>query len=250
MKDGMAVVLSNREVSRDLFLLRLWVPFQMRESKPGQFVMLKVGTSHDPLLRRPFSLYKVREREVEILFKVRGKATSMMRNLRDGDTVSLMGPLGNGFRPWREGETPLLVAGGIGLAGIGPLAEMLPEEGFLVAGFRTGDEAPLELIRKRNSIITSEDGSLGIKGTVIDGIEILLREVGRRKFSLFACGSRGMLKAVSLFARSHSADCQLLLESYMACGVGACQGCVILTHSGYKRVCRDGPVFSADQIVW
>jgi len=242
-------VLSNESVATNTYLLRLLGKDIPRLAKPGQFVMLKLGAPLDPLLRRPFSVFKAFEEEFWILYKKVGKGTSLMVQLSTHQIVSVMGPLGNGFFS-QSGELHLLVGGGIGLAGIGLLEERLEGEKKVVLGFKCGTDVPSSLIKDHHLLFT-EDGSMGVKGTVLDGIEqILLANSGKRALCLYACGSLGMLQAVSNLCRSLGIRCQVLMESIMACGVGACQGCVIKTTKGYKRACKDGPVFWEDQLIW
>jgi len=242
-------VLANERVAQGIYLLRLSGRDIPTLAKPGQFVMLKVGTELDPFLRRPFSVFKAYKKEFWILYKEVGKATFIMAQLGSKDIVSVMGPLGNGF-VIEERELHLLVGGGIGLAGIGLLEESLLAEKKVVLGFKSSQDVPSSLIGDKHLLLT-EDGSLGIKGTVLDGIQKAITGVGSLKeIGVYACGSLGMLEAVSGLCRRLGIRCQVLMESLMACGVGACQGCVVRTHEGYKRVCKEGPVFWEDQLIW
>lgn len=248
MREQIGKVLLNEKVAKDMYLLELSLEEPFLDIRPGQFLMVKIGTDLDPLLRRPFSVYKISNKNLWILYKVVGRGTLLMTGLSKGTEVPLMGPLGNGFEINAQ-HLPVLVAGGIGIAGMGGLAQSLTKK-IYVAGFRTREEIPLSLLEGDDVILTCEEGSLGIKGTVIDGLREAFRTRNVERPYVYACGSIGMLKAVYEFCKSLTIPCQVLIESRMACGVGACQGCVIPTDSGYKRVCKEGPVFKVDEILW
>lgn len=249
MKEQLGRVLLNERVAKDMYLMELLLEEPFRDVTPGQFVMAKLGMDLDPLLRRPFSIYKIANGKLWILYRVVGRVTYLMTHLAKGRELSLMGPLGNGFNTMNIGTLPVLVAGGIGIAGLGALKDLLKET-IYVAGFRTKEEVPKDLLEGDHIIVTCEDGGVGTKGTVIDGLSEALKGLKGEKAHVYACGSKGMLKAVYEFCRSCLIPCQMLMESQMACGVGACQGCVIPTTSGYKRVCKEGPVFQGDEILW
>ena len=215
---------------------------------PGQFVMVYMPREHKYLLPRPFSIFRlnrVRE-EVSILFEVKGKGTELLAHTKRGSQLRIMGPLGTGFPALPEGS--LLVAGGIGIA---PLVFLAAAEGkpcTLIYGARTASQLicpPDDLTLPNLTILeVTEDGSKGAKGSVSD----LLPGLVSGAPALFACGPRQMLRAVKALCGHSGPPAWFSMEERMACGIGACLGCAVQTKTGYRRVCRDGPVFSAGEV--
>ncbi|MCL2104599.1 MAG: dihydroorotate dehydrogenase electron transfer subunit [Kiritimatiellaeota bacterium] len=226
---------------------------------PGQFVHVRVPTLEDSALRRPFSIFGASDGKLHILYKVVGRGTGKMNTFREGDTVNVLGPLGNGF-PLTPAGVPLLVAGGYGVAPLCFLAERLPCKGIVFIGGRTADDILVSDRFERMGwpvCITTEDGSQGEAGLVTLPLD---REIARlkaegRQVELYACGPDGMLKAVSQRAMDNDAPGWLSLDNHMVCGIGACLACVqdIRAPDGTirrARTCTDGPVFEARKIVW
>jgi dihydroorotate dehydrogenase electron transfer subunit len=224
--------------------------------KPGQFLMIRIRNGIDPFLRRPFSIYNVDNEVIEILYKIVGKGTDIMKDLREGDPIHILGPLGNGFIIKNDIETPILVAGGIGIASLNLLAGSISrisgikDTYLLIGGKKEADIMPIDkYIKMGYSVeISTEDGSLGIKGMVTD----LLEKRVSSKSTIFACGPNEMLKKVSEIAGKYNILCQVSLESSMACGMGVCLGCVVKVKNinRYKLVCKDGPIFNGNEILW
>lgn len=256
-------VISNQQISEQYYKLTLAAEQIAAQAKAGQFVMLQVNKGYDPLLRRPFALHRWHSNgEIEILYQVRGKGTTLMTQLCPGEYVDILGPLGNGF--WLPEDMPqvILVAGAIGVAPLLAWAqELLNKHGvfakqiLVMLGGRTRDDllavSDFAALGIDVRVIT-EDGSLGQAGLVTELLENYLQSFPA---PIFACGPSGMLKAVTVLAQQYDVPCQLSLEAFMACGVGACQGCVIKTKDGqggfaYQRVCKEGPVFEAKDIIW
>jgi dihydroorotate dehydrogenase electron transfer subunit len=237
-------------VAPESFLFTLDVGTEFPEPRPGQFV--QVSTLSGLMLSRPFSVAGVREgRLLDILVELRGKGTHGLATLPYRAEVDVTGPLGSSFTPPEEGETAVLVAGGIGVAGLRMLAQELLEDAFrtlALVGARTGDMLldhmlPASIGGGRSRIATAtEDGSSGFHGTVTELLERELSEL-KARVRVYCCGPHGMIREVARLAESTGTPCQALLEEIMACGVGACRGCVIATKSGYKTACKDGPVF-------
>jgi dihydroorotate dehydrogenase electron transfer subunit len=252
-----AEILSNDEVAPDTFLMRLRSPEIATRAAPGQFVMVRVGHGRDPLLRRPFSICGSRnEGTLLLLYRVVGKGTRILAETGTGRHLSLMGPLGHGFRAPGKGQSGLLVAGGMGLAPLVFLAG-LPGEGrcTLLTGYRTATEIiSLERIgaKELEVSIATEDGSAGHKGLVTELLEDELAGTGGE--TVYTCGPMPMLRKVAALCLERGVDCQVSLESVMACGLGACQGCAVKAapkeDRTYLHVCRDGPVFKASAIDW
>lgn len=247
-------VLYNKEVLPFYYKLGLEAQGSFPPAQPGQFIMLRVGDL-DPLLRRPFGVYKFLGQGVEILYKVVGRGTAIMSRLKEGDEIDVLGPLGRPF-PLLDGyKDILMVAGGVGIVPfylLGVRYNTLGVRPRLLFGGRDKEDLPgLEDFQKLGieTTISTEDGSVGQKGLVT---ELLKKELSRKGSSLvYACGPKGMLRAVAHMAQEAGVTCYVSLDRVMACGIGACLGCAVKTRGqGYKMVCKDGPVFDARDIVW
>jgi dihydroorotate dehydrogenase electron transfer subunit len=245
-----AKIRENLPVAKGHFLLALTPLADAPEPKPGQFYMASVGRGFDPLLKRPFSLFSRTADGLRFLFRVRGRGTELMSGLKPGEVINLIGPLGTPYPRPKAGQVPIIVAGGIAIAAVHYLAESLKKKATVLYGARNREELlMLESVEAAAGRLrtSTEDGSYGIKGTVID----LLREVPAGDNSvLYACGPRGMLEAVAETARERGLRGYVSMEENMACGMGACLGCVVITKGGYKRVCKEGPVFKIEDVLW
>ena len=249
----------NKEVARNTFLMGLISREIAAEAGPGQFVMIKVRDGMDPLLRRPFSISGVRGRDLFlILYRVVGKGTAILSKAREGDGLKVLGPLGRGFEPPAVGGRWLLVAGGIGVAPLLYLAQKgkAGRMDFMV-GFRSADEVlPFEEfgLRDHDMILSTEDGTAGRRGLITDFLRDYMVHSGKEVPMVFTCGPLAMTKRVVPMSLERKIPCQVSLEAFMACGLGACQGCVVKAASKegvrYYRVCRDGPVFEAPSLDW
>ena len=227
-------------------------------SKPGQFVNLSIPEREDLLLRRPFSIAMTRPEQssLEIVYRVVGKGTKAMVNLKPGDVIDLMGPLGNGFTIPEGGETCLLMGGGCGVAPLWGLAEALHHKGnrlIALLGFQSLDKVFGEGIFKdchAETIVTTDDGSYGLKGLASEHLdEILKRQIDR----IYLCGPVPMLKAVFPMIRKVHIKGEVSLEERMGCGYGVCLSCVTnVLKEGViekQRVCTEGPVFDIEEVV-
>ncbi len=252
-------IVFNKKVAAATFFMALKSPDIAAEALPGQFVMIRVENGLDPLLRRPFSLCGVHEDgRIFLLYRVVGKGTSLLSQRNSGESLSVLGPLGKGFRGPVNGEQALLVAGGMGMAPLVFLAEKIKASLFgFFAGFRSSSDlvpfAALEMGDVQVSIAT-EDGSAGHHGLVTDLLEAGLLRLSDALPKIYTCGPLPMLKAVSSIAAKKGIPCQVSLESSMACGLGACQGCAVKMKrdhgTRYEHVCQDGPVFDAVKVGW
>jgi dihydroorotate dehydrogenase electron transfer subunit len=200
-----------------------------------------------PILRRPFSIHRFRNNGIEILYKVKGIGTRMLSSLKNGDKLNLLGPCGHGFK---IKETPaILVGGGIGVAPIFALAEILKSSTTTcLIGAKTKKE--LLLINEFQGLgltleVATDDGSCGRKGTVLD----LLLSQNTASKTIYACGPIPMLSSIIKFAKENKVSCQVLIEERMGCGIGGCLCCALPTKEGYKRVCTDGPVFDVEKLL-
>jgi NAD(P)H-flavin reductase len=222
------------------------------DPQPGQFYMLATverwggGEDERPYLPRAFSYARAREGELSFLLEVVGPGTARLAELSAGEGLTLLGPLGIGWRPPAEGSRPVLVGGGIGTAPLLCLQDELGPEPSVLLGFRSAAHAEAAELFAGEPEVATEDGSAGRQGLVTD----LLREQldADPAATVFACGPPAMLEAVRLICAELAVPAQLALESGMACGFGACFGCVVPTREGYVRLCVDGPVLDAEEL--
>lgn len=232
------------------------------QPQPGQFYMLAAaerwggGEGGRPFLPRAFSVLRATPRpegiELHFLIEDVGPGTKRLSELGPGDDLAIVGPLGNGFGPPGEGRTPLLVGGGVGIA---PLAIWQDElaaggtESRVLLGFRDDDHARGSALFT-DATLATDDGSAGHHGLVTDLLEDELDAGDDRgdDVEVYACGPPPMLEAVRAICNDHNTPAQLALESGMACGFGACFGCVVPTVDGYVRLCVDGPVLDAHRL--
>ena len=263
MIDQHTEIVFNRRITSGIFLLGFKSPRIASESRPGQFVMVRINKGIDPLLRRPFSIFDVHDKNtICILYKTIGHGTYLLSGKKAGERISVMGPLGRGFSLPDEDRKALLVSGGIGAAPLYFLAGALKNKPMeFMSGFATSmDIIPLdqETGHTVGISIATDDGSKGYSGMVTGLLdEYLTRNIhGKYPITIYACGPLAMLKKVSSIAFHHNIPCQVSLEALMACGLGACQGCVIPLYKDqkrqethYKRVCKEGPVFDSWEVV-
>lgn len=253
MKVEEAVVIKQERIASDIY--GMWIKTEVaKEARAGQFISMysKNGAT---LLPRPISICEISEdkTELRIVYRVVGKGTDEFSKLSTGETVKILGALGNGYT--LKDKTAILAAGGIGVPPIVELAKELKKKYdcriSIVAGYR--DELFLldELKQYGDVYISTEDGSSGVKGNIIDAI----REYNISGDIIYACGPMPMLRAVKQFAIDKNIEAQISLEEKMACGIGACLGCVCKTKNkdehtyvNNTRICTDGPVFEAREV--
>jgi dihydroorotate dehydrogenase electron transfer subunit len=280
-------IVSNERDTDSYFRLVLRAPQIAPLIQPGQFAHVRVLPLKDALLRRPFSIFQVGRDTFSILYKTVGKGTDALARMGQGGELSVIAPLGHGFTvPKRGGETPLLVAGGYGMAAMYLLAQRSPQKGIVFVGGRRRIDILCE--EEFQALgwevrVTTEDGSHGEKGLVTGPLVAELRR-GRgneaktksirnpksevspslltsaptgRKTKIYACGPTGMLKAVGKIAGDLDVPAELSMDEHMCCGVGVCLTCVIPVKTGpalrdweYQRTCTEGPVFDSRQVVW
>jgi dihydroorotate dehydrogenase electron transfer subunit len=245
-------VISNAEVMPRVHLLWLEAPEIAMAARPGQFVMVRCGSSHDPLLRRPLSIHRVAEaRRIALLFAVAGRGTGWLSRRREGDLVDLLGPLGNGFSVQQTSRNLLLVAGGIGIAPLILLTEDALNAGHSVTLLLGAQSASVLypgflLPPKARLVIATEDGSEGRRGTAIDAID----DCADQADQVFACGPVSMYRSMAAKECLMRKRVQVSLEMMMGCGLGACYGCATRTRKGISMVCHDGPVFELCDVIW
>jgi dihydroorotate dehydrogenase electron transfer subunit len=257
-------VLSNKEIVPGIFRMAFEAPRLAAEALPGQFLMLSVPPTHDPLLPRPFAVFHVDGQRVEILYRRVGKGTGLLSGMRTGDLLRILGPLGNGFALPDPSVSSIVVAGGIGIASVHFLLVHLlirqTAPTTLLYGARSHEEiVPLESLDKKGLVIrvATEDGQQGVKGTVIDLLSTTLPPIPTATTESFVCGPPSMLRAVAGRMEALGMRAQFSMESRMACGYGVCQGCVVPCKGNddpqqvkYRKVCTQGPVFPVEEIFW
>lgn len=254
-----AKVLLHRPAGRGYYRLVLLAPALAAAAAPGHFVMLRVTANLDPLLARPFGISAViSKRSIELYYRVAGRGTTLLTRVTPGQTLSVVGPLGNGFPVPDKAATPLLVAGGSGFPPLLYFAARYGKHARLFVGSRDKECLPpatvMKDLRSRMKAVhyATEDGSRGTCGFVTDSLAgYLARPAGGEAPVIYACGPHAMLASVSRLAEEHSIPCYVSMEERMACGLGVCMGCsVSMKAGGYKRVCKEGPVFLSSDIDW
>jgi dihydroorotate dehydrogenase electron transfer subunit len=256
-------VLRREELQEKVFKLTLSSSLICNKAKPGNFVHVRVSQIDSPLLRRPFSIHKLKRSKncFEILFKVIGPGTEILSKVLPGESLDVLGPIGNNFTLPKKQQEIMLVAGGMGIAPLWFLLHgLMGRVGKGKLTFFLGCKNKEELLYVEslkslgiNLVIATDDGSAGRKGQIT---EVFLKEMKKRGKDLknvasYSCGPQMMLKRMSYIAGRLDLFCQVSLETHMACGMGACWGCVVKLKDGnYRRVCVDGPVFDAREMDW
>lgn len=247
-------VLANDRVAEGVGLMALHAPHTAAAVAPGQFVHVRVATGADVILRRPFSVHRTSGERIEILYQILGAGTLRLAEKAVGERMDVVGPLGHGWEIGAATAHALLVAGGLGAAPLGMLAEQLAERGIAVAVAQGAPTASRLVARElfervaRRVEVATDDGTAGEHGLVTVPVARLLEQ--ERFDVVYACGPEPMQRAVAGLAAQAGTACQVSLERLMACGIGACLSCVVSTRDGLKRACVDGPVFDAREVVW
>lgn len=247
-----ATVISQSQIGNDIFDMVLHVGDMAKMARPGQFLSMYSNDSAR-LLPRPISICAIRGEEgtLRVVYRAVGEGTREFSRMVPGDTLDVIGPLGNGFTMKRK--KALLFGGGIGIPPMLELARQLDCERTVVLGYR--DEVFLadEFEQAAPTVIASEDGKTGVRGNVLDAV----KKLGLEADVIYACGPTPMLKAIKAWAEEQNIEAQISLEERMACGIGACLACVCQseevdhhTHVRNKRICKDGPVFDAKEVVF
>jgi len=244
----------NVRLAGGYFVLRIEGCAHLSAATPGQFVMLRGDWGRDPLLPRAFSLLRTRPGGIaEILVKTVGKGSALLEHAPPGARMFVLGPLGVGFPPPQSGVRDLLVAGGVGLAPLLWHAERHREKTAVELHYGARSEGDLvlldDIVRSGAELsIATEDGSRGRKGRVTEALAERLDSLGG-DLRVLSCGPTAMLDAVRALAGARRLRCLVSLEGEMACGIGACLGCAVAARSKpYRYVCKDGPVFDAEDL--
>ena len=252
MKLVSAPIVSNMRVLPNVYLMRVKAPEIASLAHPGQYVMVRCGQGCEMPLRRPLGIHRISKDGISLLYSVVGRGTEWLSQRKAGEPVDLFGPLGNGFEIYPPSRNLLLVAGGVGVAPLVALAEHAKASGLKVR-LVIGEKNAAKIYPERllpsgiKPVITTEDGSLGQKGMVTDILPQLIPEADQ----VFVCGPLPMYRAIAKMGRKlANKPTQVLLETVLGCGVGACLSCSIETKQGRKLVCKDGPVFEFSDILW
>ena len=242
MKQSIFEIIENTALTSNVYRMRL-TGDTSAITAPGQFVNIKL---EGKFLRRPISVCDCKEGELTIVYKVVGKGTEQMANMHVAEELDILTGLGNGYDLTVSGDKPLLLGGGVGVPPMYMLAKQLIAEGkdvTVILGFNKADEIFYEMEFRAlgaNVIVATADGSYGIKGFVTDALP--------EDYTYFyTCGPEPMLKAVWKATKTSG---QMSFEERMGCGFGACMGCSCKTITGYKRICKEGPVMKKEEILW
>ena len=248
-------VVSQEQLTDGIF--SMWIQTEAaKTARPGQFISMYANDG-SKLLPRPISICEIdaETSKLRVVYRVTAEktGTEQFSKMKEGDTLPIIGPLGNGF-PLEagKGKRAFLMGGGIGVPPILELAKQLDCEKQIIMGYRDADTFLKEQFEENGTVyISTEDGSVGTKGNVIDAI----RENGLQADIIYACGPTPMLRAIKQYAEENSIECYISLEERMACGIGACLACVCQSkekdhHSNVnnKRICKDGPVFLSTEV--
>lgn len=248
-------VIEKTEISTGIFSYVILCPEVAKNAKCGQFVHIRVPGF---TLRRPISICDIDKENgtIRIVFEIRGKGTEKLTEINTGDEIDMIAPLGNGFtlNEIPEGKKIVVIGGGIGVPPLYAVAKNYGTQAIAIIGFRSHDKIILQsdfTSAGAETITCTDDGSYGVKGVVTIPLFEKLEQESIAK--IFACGPTPMLKAIIGAAKLYNIPCEVSLEQRMACGVGACVGCACTINRGGKqftlRVCKDGPVFKAEEVV-
>ncbi len=225
------------------------------QQKLGQFIEIRVSNEIEPLLRRPISIYNIEKDIVEFIFQVKGKGTEILSTKKVGETIDVLGPLGQGTFKYENKKNIAIIGGGIGIFPLYELAKEAKKTAKInmYLGFRSKDFVVLEEEYKKISdkfTLTTDDGTYKEKGFAINFLEKDLKEGNID--AIYACGPLPMLKAVQKLAKETGIPCQISLEERMGCGIGVCLGCAVKVNAGediiYTHVCKAGPVFDSNVV--
>ena len=259
--DIQTAILSNEEVAEAHYLLRCECSEIAQHARPGQFIHVMISQGPGLLLRRPFTIYTVEGHEITMLYQIIGEGTKQLSEMPRGAPLQVLGPLGNTFNFTTQPDPAILVGGGAGIASLMLLAVALRENDIETMGLVGAQHhARLLSVGDLESIgitvhIATDDGSVGHHGYVTDVLAALLKKTGLRRPTIYACGPHGMLASVTKIARDFEVPIQIAMENRMGCAMGVCLGCVCPVRTDtnsfeYQRVCTEGPVFNATDIVW
>ena len=259
-KTMIAELVKKEQLKNDIFKFSVKAPEIVNDSKPGNFIEIRVSDQTEPFLRRPISIYNLDKENgiLEFIFQVKGKGTKILANKEAGEGIDIIGPLGFGTFKYENYNNIAIIGGGIGVFPLYELSKCAKNENKTVntyLGFRNKDYVVLEEEFKNVSdklIITTDDGSYGEEGFAINFLKEDLKK--QNIDCIYACGPLPMLKAIRNLAIEKDIPCQISLEEKMGCGLGVCLGCAVKTarsteeNPEYWHVCKGGPVFQAKDV--
>lgn len=242
----------NVEISPGIYKIDLFSKEIVESAKAGQFINVYTNSSGS-LLPRPISISQINKEKnvLTLVYAVVGKGTKALSEMKIGEEVKVLGPLGNGFNIPKEAENYIVIGGGIGTPPLVELVKQLKGNIEVYLGFRNNPILIEEFKEYGAKVyVATEDGSVGIKGNVMD----ILKEKNLKADMIYSCGPKPMLKAIAKYAAENGIKAQVSMEERMACGIGACVGCTCKTKKNgevqNKKVCKDGPVFYSEEVVW
>ncbi len=249
-------LIKKEKIIEGIYKFSVKAPEIAKEAKPGQFLEIKVSETGEPFLRRPISIFNIDGEILEFIFQVKGRGTELLAKFEEGEKIDIIGPLGFGSFKVQEYKNVAIIGGGIGIYPLYELTKELKGKANLnvYLGFRDKSlvtcEKEFEAIGLNKLVVTTDDGSYKEKGFAID---FMKKDIEVHKVDMiFACGPLPMLKAVRQYALENNIPCQISLEERMGCGIGACLGCAVKVISGaeprYGHVCKEGPVFNAQDV--
>lgn len=246
-----ATILKNEQIAPDIFDMVLHTSLA-KEAKAGQFVKLYPDNNKN-LLPRPISICEIdKEKEtLRLVYQKIGEGTCLFSTMKQGDKIRVLGNCGNGYKIFEEEKTHIFVGGGIGVPPLLETCKQVKGEKIVVLGFRTGQFLKEDFEKLGAKVyIATDDGSVGFKGNVVE----LMKKENITGDYIYSCGPKPMLQALTEYAKEKNIYTQVSMEERMACGIGACVGCVVkILENGspvYKKVCKDGPVFNSLEVVY
>ena len=251
---GQYIIADKTAIAREIYSFTISCPEVAAAACPGQFVHIR---AKGYTLRRPISICGIDKEKgtLRIVFEIRGEGTAEIAKLNKGDLIDMLAPLGHGFTVDPSYNKVVLIGGGIGTPPMLPLAKAYGDKAVAISGFRNASAVILQDdFRKTGAetILCTDDGSAGIHGFVTQPLKELAEKGGID--AVYACGPMPMLKGVAAICRENGIFCQISLEERMACGIGACLGCACRTvrndEEYFAHVCKDGPVFNAEEVLW
>lgn len=255
-----AKLVKKEQLKQDIYKFSVQAKEITEIAKPGQFIEIRITEQVEPFLRRPISIYNIDKQNgiLEFIFQVKGNGTEILAKREEGQSVDIIGPLGNGTFEFNKYKNISIIGGGIGVFPLYELSKQAKQQGKKVntyLGFRDKDFVVLENEFKKvsdNLILSTDNGTYGKSGFAIDFLKEDAKE--QKPDCIYACGPLPMLRAVKKFAEESNIDCQVSLEEKMGCGIGVCVGCAVKKANSSKEVpeyygvCKAGPVFDAKEV--
>ena len=242
-----AIILRNKEIAPDIFDMVLKTSLS-QDAKAGQFIKLYPDNNKN-LLPRPISICEIDKEQgtLRLVYQKIGEGTCLFSTMKEGDSIRILGTCGNGYKLFEDDKIHIFVGGGIGVPPLLETVKQTKGEKIVILGFRSGQFLKEDFEKYGAKVyIATDDGSVGFKGNVIE----LMRKENIQGDYIYSCGPKPMLKALTSYGEEKGIYTQVSMEERMACGIGACVGCVVDTKEGRKKVCKDGPVFNGLDIIF